>query len=277
MTILAKNILIHSELENICKICSQQNIKIVLYRGAAMVEIFPEYTFEREMEDVDVLIEPHNVEQFRKILSSLGYIDREDDPNVMMKHVGNQIVCIDISTGLWYYTKKQNFKIFSRIEHVKKYGSELDCYILPLEEMLKEIYIHSLLHGKNEKKWFSDIKLLQKVLNFTNYELTINNVCKFLVKQNIVYKGHIIKFLFLPFNRKILLLFTTLFPSVKFLSRRYAKGCLAKLGILLYLLRWLMIMTNTFKICLNLSEIIIKRILNNLLNSLGKESFAENS
>lgn len=209
--ILARNILIHNELEKISEECEKNGIKLILLKGAALIELFPEYSFEREMEDVDVLIEEKNFLKFLNILRSLGYEYYSEDPNVMYK---NEIgLKIDITTKLWYLTKKENQKLINSCFRKGNF------YFLPPNQMFKHIFLHSqLIHSNTEEKWLKDIKLLSKRMNMDFEYIKISNI---FLNRNYHYYGHILQLYYLPWRQKIMFVIDRIFPSFEFMIRRY--------------------------------------------------------
>lgn len=212
---IVKNLIAHSQIAEISKECKKQNIKLILLKGAALIELFPEYSFNRDIEDIDVLIEEKNYKSFIEILKKLGYTRSKDDPNVMYCEGKLKI---DIKTHLWYLSKKENTELINRATKLE------DFYVLSTSDMLKHIMFHSYFeHGFLEEKWKSDIEILSSHLNIkSKLELPINNkILKFVLKSNFYYKGHILKFLVLPWQKKLVYLFKYFFPSKEFMKNRY--------------------------------------------------------
>jgi len=246
--IIARNILIHKEIEKISQKCVENSIKLVLLKGVALIELFPEYSFERYMEDVDVLIEEKSLKKFRDILFSLGYNEYKEDPNVMYN---KQIdLKIDISTRLWYLSKKENQKVINSALKVR------DFYILQPNEFLKHIVLHAYIeHNYIENKWIKDIELIKNKYSLQlDLEKILPKFVVFLLKRKIYYKGHILQFYFLPWKQKFIFLLQKFLPSKEFMRRRYN----IKYNFLLpifYLYRWASFVINSFL------------FFNNLINS----------
>lgn len=213
--ILARNILIHNELEKISEECEKNGIKLILLKGAALIELFPEYSFEREMEDIDVLVDKNNFYKFLNILKNLGYKNYPQDPNVVYKKDIN--LKIDITTKLWYLNDKENKKL---INSCLKIG---ELYFLPPKEMLKHIVLHSYVeHNYIEPKWLKDIELIIKNFNLKfKIENYVPKIFLNFLDKRIYYKGHFLQFFFLPFNEKIKFLVKKFFPTKEFMLRRY--------------------------------------------------------
>lgn len=236
--IIARNIVIHNEIEKIAKECIKNGIKMILLKGAALIELFPEYSFSRDMEDVDVLVEEKNLDKFKKILENLGYQDVKDDPNVMYNpQLG---VKIDIATKLWYLSKKENMKVILRSKRINNF------YILPEEEIVRHILYHIYFeHNYEDKKWTTDLNLLKEKLNKNfDYNKSLSSFVKNNLNNDIFYKGHIFKFFLLPFFEKINYVVEKFFPSKEFLIKRY--NIKSKFLLPLYFFyRWVSIVFNS--------------------------------
>lgn len=164
--IFSRNILFHNEIISISKKCREEEIKLILLKGAAMVELFPEYSFRREMEDIDVLIEQKNYEKFRKLLYELGYKEVPFDPHAMYNE--QKDIQIDIETRVWYLSKKENWFLIHNAKHLSDFGIETDCYVLSPQDMLNYTYIHSYIHhARKENKWEEDVKMIIEKFHLT--------------------------------------------------------------------------------------------------------------
>ncbi len=229
--ILARNILIHQEIKKIKDECCNNNIRLILLKGAALIELFAEYSFFREMEDIDVLVENKYFYKFLNILKNLGYQPYCGDPNVVYKK--DIDLKIDILTELWYLKRKENEKLMNSC--VEKDG----MYFLAPEEMLRHIIIHSYIeHNHIEDKWLKDISLIKEKFNL-NFGIEDYIPKKFLnfINKKIYYKGHFLQFLFLPLSKKVRFLLRKIFPSKEFMVRRYSIKNILTLPFF-YFYRW---------------------------------------
>ncbi|MBI5115785.1 nucleotidyltransferase family protein [Candidatus Poribacteria bacterium] len=68
-----RNLLCHSELENVLSSFNLLGIETIILKGAALGEIFPEYRALREMSDVDLMVQEKDLEAADEALSKLGY------------------------------------------------------------------------------------------------------------------------------------------------------------------------------------------------------------
>ncbi len=252
--VLFKNILIHTEIEKISKLTESCGIKLILLKGAALIELFPEYSFTREMEDIDVLINKSDYSKFINILKTLGYVQSEEDPNVMYNATLD--IKIDIKTDLWYMTRKEKAKLFNCLLKIKNF------YILPPGEMLRYIIMHSYIsHNSLEKKWQQDIKLIKERLN-EKFDFKIPAIVFRFLKKNVFYKGHFLPIFILPFPRNLTYLFEKILPSVDFIKRRYN----IQRNILIpffYIYRLTYIIAQSARIIINLITLQINRLFLN--------------
>lgn len=210
--ILARNIIIHNYIEQISNECSKQGIRFILLKGAALIELFPEYSFEREMEDIDVLVEEKFYNKFIDILQKLGFKQSQTDPNVMYFND----IKIDVTTKLWYLNKKENTKVIKSAIKLKD-----NIYVLSPLEMLRNILYHAYIeHNYLDSKWEKDIEILKKYYRL-EFSFKFPKIVDFFLKLNIYHKGHIVKFLFLPWHKRLCHFFYYIFPSTEFMLKRY--------------------------------------------------------
>ncbi|MCS7151028.1 MAG: nucleotidyltransferase family protein [Endomicrobia bacterium] len=255
--VLARNVLIHNEIERISNECVRNNIKLILLKGAALIELFPEYSFEREMEDVDILIEKENYIKFIKILKKLGYSEVPYDPNAMYNE--NLGLKIDISTKLWYLTDRQNKKIMNQAIRINNF------YVLPMQEILRHIIYHMYFeHNFEFKKWNNDVRIL--IQYGAEIDFRIPTFVRRLMNTKVFYKGHIIKLLVLPWGAKVKYIIEKFFPTDSFLFRRYSNmRNLSVLFPLVLFYRWVRLVYNTIKLTNNLITYLFSKL--SLVNS----------
>ncbi|MDI6642109.1 MAG: nucleotidyltransferase family protein, partial [Elusimicrobiota bacterium] len=78
--ILARNILVLEQLEEIVTAFYTEKIIFVLLKGIALINFFPEYIMSRTMEDIDLLIYPGQIEKAKQVLYQLKYQKSKLDP-----------------------------------------------------------------------------------------------------------------------------------------------------------------------------------------------------
>ncbi len=238
---LAINICIHGQINEISELGKVHSIKVILLKGAAMIELFPEYSFIRSMEDIDIVVFQKDYERFRSMLEDSGYISVKEDPCAMYHPDKN--VTVDISRGLWYMSESE---LERSIIPLSDYNIEARCYILKPQELTRNIIIHSWMHGRTEYKWDEDVEKLKSRFNIRIESLNLpsNVIVKFIKKGNLCHAGHIIKFLILPFGKKINYIFGMFFPGDAFLKRRYNCGkSFVAIGSA-YVFRWFNLLYN---------------------------------
>lgn len=239
---LAVNIRIHKQINEISDLGKTHGIKVILIKGAAMIELFPEYSFTRPMEDIDIVVFKKDYERFRLLLEDSGYIPVKDDPCAMIHP--DKAAVVDISCGLWYMDENC---LERSVIPLSDCGVESDCYILKPQELIKNIIIHSWLHGNGEYKWQRDVERLKSRFNIRIESLNLpsDSITEFIKKRNFRFGGHIIKFLILPFGKKINYVFKMFFPEWRFLKRRYnCRENFAGLA-LAYIFRWINLLFNS--------------------------------
>ncbi|MEW6040404.1 MAG: nucleotidyltransferase family protein, partial [Elusimicrobiota bacterium] len=156
MELLAKNLLIRKQATEAVRALESCGVDAILLKGVALMEISPEYSFEREVEDIDILIKPGYLGRAVSALESAGYVRVPSDPFAFVSP--DYPVPVDISEGLWYLSNEENKKVF---DNSLRAG---DFRILSPADFLTHLYCHSQLHhARNEKKWLRDIEVLKTV------------------------------------------------------------------------------------------------------------------
>lgn len=214
--IIARNIIILEQLKELNQEFLKNNIKIILLKGISLIILFPDYIKSRIMEDIDLLVKPDEFKKVENILYSLGYKNVVYDP--FAYYHPSKLAFIDIQTDIWYLNKKQNVVVWLNSLHLKD-----SLYTLSPYELYVYIYVHSMIHRQHfDNKWITDLQLLED-----NFKLDITIIHKKLKKYfgrinlETKFSGHITRFIFLNFRKKIIYLFNTLFPSNRFIERRY--------------------------------------------------------
>lgn len=266
-SILARNLLLNNELSTISQAFNASNIPLILLKGIALTHLFPEYSKERLMDDIDLLIQPKHIKDVRKILNSLKYKSIHDDPG---KYYNTEKgIYLDIADNIWYLNKNENTKIWDNSRNYSIY-SKHNCltYHLPPDEFYIHVLAHAAIHhGTKHDIWLKDLELLRekwekdidwhevdnKLAHYGLFEVAdiyLNNsksksvkalVYKKILERNIPRKGHLLRFLFLPLKKKLSYLTNTMFPSDDFLKHRY--------GLNTYIYRFLRPILLVFKLC----------------------------
>lgn len=244
--ILARNLILHSQISEIAEEFAKSSIPVVLLKGIALVEIFAEYAGVRVMDDIDILLRPKDIAIAREKLFSMGYISVEEDPWAM-RHPAKP-ASIDLSDSLWYMSRKENEMLLNECLSYPLQGIAPNAYHLPPDEFYLHVLAHAAIHhGQYEKSWNEDLKLIEekwgkeinsgmvkkmKLYGISEAAIYINpaaspkNLRAFLykwllLKKEIPQKGHILRFMLLPWNKKISYIFKSLFPGKEFMRCRY--------------------------------------------------------
>lgn len=236
-SILARNLSIHGQLEEITKALSADNIPVILLKGIALIELFPDYMGKRNMEDIDLLFRKQDISKARCVLQKLGYAPAPEDPWAFTRRGSSAY--IDIIDELWYMDNKETDKLWLECPRCKV--SET-AFHLPPDEFFLHIFAHAYIHhAQMESKWVDDLNLLRSEWGIK--EETLNRrkldsygfaklledyagnkkggLHAFIRNSSIPSKGHILRFLYLPARKKMAYLAKTLFPSGDFLAYRY--------------------------------------------------------
>lgn len=258
--ILARNILILKQFEEIADCLKTHNVPVILLKGIALINIFPDYCAQRIMEDMDMLFRPQDIKTVRNLLLSLNYSSAPEDPWAFYRP--GEPAYVDIIDNLWYLDGKENDKLW-----YPGMDNKIDDGILFLPR--DEFYIHvlahaSVHHAKKERSWTADLELMkQRWENKIDWNAMEEKLAGYGLSEpakiyrhaeNQYYKkdkgflisiyermlsnrhplsGHILRFLFLPLRKKSGYIISALFPSGDFLTYRYNP----KNGITLFFLR----------------------------------------
>src|ERR1035437_5784508 len=105
---LGRNILIHQQIAELSAALVSKEIPCILLKGAALIELFPAYSFTRIMDDIDILFHPRHITTVREQLISLGYCPSPEDPWAYHHpDPATHPAPIDITDSLWYLTKRE--------------------------------------------------------------------------------------------------------------------------------------------------------------------------
>jgi len=266
---LAKNILIRQQALEVSAMLENVGVETILLKGVALMEISPAYSFEREVEDIDLLIKPGRLAAAVRVLESAGCSRLPEDPFAFTR--AGWSVPVDLCEGLWYLTNAQNEKVFEQAVNTGNFR------VLPPEEFFIHIKAHSLFHhARKENKWERDIQVLttefkdkidlaavEKKLAARGFDSGERLPCsasfagllsqnfkerllEMFIKNEIPQKGHLTRFLFLPAAMKIRYALKLFFPSSDFIRGRY--NIKSVLGVAVYrFLRPLMLLKEFFK------------------------------
>jgi len=245
--LLARNLLIRRQLQEIAAALHSAAIPVALLKGAALVECFPSYSAVRAMDDIDLLFKPSDIEPARRALESLGYKPVDNDPWAFSHP--RQPAAVDISDGLWYMNAAENKKLFKECENHPLKQLSPRMFHLPPDEFYLHVMAHAAIHHAcKETMWQNDLNLLRANWERETAQATLRHkldayglneamawftpqhprvrpltarIYRLIATKDIPQKGHILRFLLLPTKKKAAYLLRTLFPSRQFIMYRY--------------------------------------------------------
>ncbi|MBU2567959.1 MAG: nucleotidyltransferase family protein, partial [Elusimicrobia bacterium] len=208
---IAKNILIHKQIGEVVSEFNRENIDFILLKGAALIEIFPDYAFSRDMEDIDILVKKRSFLMAKHILINIGYSCAIEDPGAFFKQ--GFPARIDLCDGLWYLDRSENILLF------KEAKIFFDISVLSPEDFYIHVFAHAFLHhARRERAWLDDLALLSerwaetidkktlslKIKKYGFDRVSSNPFYNWFLDKEIPLKGHIFRFFFLPVRKKFL-------------------------------------------------------------------------
>ncbi|MCB4790950.1 MAG: nucleotidyltransferase family protein [Elusimicrobia bacterium] len=241
--ILTRNLLILHQLKELAWVLENEGVPVILLKGAALINTVEDYASERIMDDIDLLLKPGDMIKTRNTLNSLGYSAFNSDSGSFCSN--SKPAYIDITDNLWYLSKKEIEQLW---QNSKNHEISPMVYHLPPDEFYIHVLAHAALHhGIKETAWLRDLEVIKiKWGKEINPQILDNKLIKYglssvsdvflgqpagegfsplvyswFLKRSIPLKGHILRFLFLPLNKKFSYLTRTLFPSTDFLTYRY--------------------------------------------------------
>lgn len=255
---LARNLLIHRQTAMLAAAFSARGITCVLLKGAALIALFPRYSAERVMDDIDLLIHPRELADARSVLVELGYAPLRGD-SCAWRHpdTHQHPVPVDITDNLWYLRAHELNRAIAEsvtLSFDHEGTTACACCLKPVD-MYLHIAAHAAIHhGSREDTWLNDMTLMnnewgellttdegkQKSAAFgldgpiRTYrgEGVAAGVYGMIMRASSPLKGHVLRFMCLPLSRKAPYLARTLFPSESFITARY--GVTRRAHILLY-------------------------------------------
>lgn len=260
---LARNLLIHRQTAVLAAAFSARRVRCVLLKGAALIALFPRYSAERVMDDIDLLFHPSEIAQARAALAELGYRPSPGDPCAWRHPDTHQhVVPVDITDDLWYLRPHELDRAIAEsitltIEHD---GAVASARCLKPVDMYLHVAAHAAIHhGSREDTWLNDMTMMNNAwgeLLTTDEGKQKSVACGLdgpiraylgdsaatglygmLVRASSPLKGHVLRFSCLPLSRKFAYLARTLFPTDSFIAARYGVTKPARILLYRYVLR----------------------------------------
>ncbi|MHB9154824.1 MAG: nucleotidyltransferase family protein [Endomicrobiales bacterium] len=245
--ILARNIRISRQTEELAAVFLHCGIPAVLLKGAALIQVFPAYCAERMMEDIDILLRPQDLAAARSLLLCRGYRPSPEDPCAFLHP--EKAAYVDLADSLWYLSRKENREVFDESRRHALTGLSPLMFHLPPPEFFLHVLAHAAVHhARKEKAWARDLELLQEKWGkdwdnrtweekLKRYGLRLaarhylfpgaedrslsGKLYQWFLAKDTPQKGHLSRFFFLPSGKKLSYLVSTLFPAEDFLVHRY--------------------------------------------------------
>ncbi len=160
--------LIINQIEKIINECNNAGIDICLLKGAALIFDDIYNIWERDMEDIDILIKEEELDKFESLMADSGYCKVCSGERGFYKEGENAV--IDVHTDVLYADDRQVEDIWKNMKNIK------DIKILDKEEHFIYIMHHGLIqHGNLSKLWKDDIKkLMESGLNWGKLKCKLN-------------------------------------------------------------------------------------------------------
>lgn len=255
---LARNLLIHRQTATLAAAFSARGITCIVLKGAALIALFPRYSADRVMDDIDLLFHPREIANARTVLTTLGYQPCTGDP-CAWRHPDTRVhpVPVDVTDELWYLRPRELDRAIAESIPltIETEGSVTTARCLKPVDMYLHVAAHAAVHhGSREDTWLTDIGVMNTHwgellatdegkkkctdcgLEYAIYaylsEGAAPGLYGMVVRSSSPRKGHILRFICLPLSRKVTYLARTLFPSDHFISVRY--GVTRQAYILLY-------------------------------------------
>lgn len=154
---LARNIVLWKELEKILEKFNEKNIGVILLKGCSLLgRIYTDFS-QREMEDIDLLVQGEDIPQIKGILSSLGYrqLPAGDWEFVKIYSENFPPIMLDLQEKLWYITNTREIWDESLTVEIDKVKVKV---LSPEEEIIFLAVYRIVHHGKLDKVCLLDIK-----------------------------------------------------------------------------------------------------------------------
>lgn len=168
--------LIH-DLKEILYLVNQENIRLVLLQGMALLQQLYEDIGLRPMVDIDLWVLQKDYADFIAVLTSRGYQRDPIYPNTFRKgsttfDLHTHILWADRIEARKLLLNKGEEDIYQRARLIDVEGQEALC-LNPYDQVLY-LSLHALKHRMNRLIWLADIKGLMENWNRTDWEALMN-------------------------------------------------------------------------------------------------------
>ena len=186
--IFRTNTRIYYELSKVFKVLKENNIPVIVLKGAALAELIYQDVALRPMSDVDIVVKPEDAWRIDEALKPLGY-----ESDALSKHhvqwlphiVKSKSLEIDINPAVFELPKLDPW---SNARPVKISGNEV--FILGPEDFILNTLLHLDRHhiedGYCNLIWWFDIKkLIESYNNEINWNYVIQIAKKYQVEDSV--------------------------------------------------------------------------------------------
>lgn len=183
---IGRNLLIYAELAKVLNRFNEEQIPVIVLKGAAFAETVYENIGERTMDDVDLLVKPRDIERTKNLMFELGYQQYPDGDWVFAK--SDSFFPIEITDNIFYLRNKvipysdkscQQFTIWQSAQKTKIAGVE--TLILSPEDSLIYVAVHGIIHhGLTKPIWVNDIiQIIKKYADRINWIIFLDKVTRY--------------------------------------------------------------------------------------------------
>ncbi len=144
----------------------QQNLKIIILKGASLLKSVYQDIGLRPMEDIDIMVHPANLQDLKNILKTKGFRPDEIYPDTFKKGILHLDLHVDFLSTHRIKSRKGLLnlnleEIWQRAVPAGEYGPCI--YRLSRHDNMIALLSHLLKHGYRRLIWFVDIKEIIEV------------------------------------------------------------------------------------------------------------------
>jgi hypothetical protein len=153
-------------LEELGEILERRNLRIIILKGTSLLNyVYPDIGL-RPMEDIDIMVQPESLADFKKILMTNGFKQDRVYPDTFKKGILHLDLHVDFLSTQRIQSRKEILDlqfddVWKRAVPVGDYGPCI--YRLSRYDNIIALLFHLLKHGYRRRIWFMDIKELIEV------------------------------------------------------------------------------------------------------------------
>ncbi len=139
----------------------RQGFKIIILKGASLLNYVYQDIALRPMEDIDIMVQPKNLQALKKILKEKGFNPDSVYPDTFKKGILHIDLHIDLLSSHRIKSRKETMNIhfddiWGKAVRMEQYGACI--YRLSVYDNILSLLSHLLKHGYRRLIWFLDIK-----------------------------------------------------------------------------------------------------------------------